>query len=82
MPDDMLLLDRTCPDISLMYGLQLRSIGFCMRLKDNWWKEVNTMLQAKQTSKIVTFRLPTQEPGLQKIFKGKPDKVTVRLEVK
>lgn len=81
MPDDVLLLDRGYSSIGLLYELQHRSIGFCVRLKDNWWKEVNAMLQAKETSKIVTFKLPKKEKDLQNTFNGNTDKVTVRIVV-
>ena len=81
MPDDILLLDRGYPGIGLLYELQHRKIGFCVRLKDNWWREVNAMLQAKETSKIVTFKLPKKDKDLQNTFKGETDKVTVRIVV-
>ena len=81
MPDDILLLDRGYPGIGLLYELQHRNIGFCVRLKDNWWKEVNTMLEAKEKDKIVTFTLPKKDSELQNIFGGKANTVTVRLVV-
>jgi hypothetical protein len=81
MPDDILLLDRGYPGIGLLYELQQRGIGFCVRLKDNWWNEVNAMLEAKETSKAVTFRLPKKDRGLQEAFNGETDTVTVRLAV-
>ena len=81
MPDDILLLDRGYPSIGLLYELQHRSIGFCVRLKDNWWKEVNTMLEANQKDKIVIFTLPKKDSELQNIFSGKTNTVTVRLAV-
>lgn len=80
-PNDILLLDRGYPSIGLLYELQHRNIDFCVRLKDNWWKEVNAMLQASETDKTVTFILPKKDKGLQTIFNAKTDSVTVRIVV-
>ena len=80
-PADILLLDRGYPGIGLLYELQQRGIGFCVRLKDNWWNEVNTMLDANETDKAVTFTLSKKDRGLQDAFNATTDKVTVRLVV-
>lgn len=79
--NDILLLDRGYPSIGLLYELQHRNVGFCVRLKDNWWKEINAMLAANETDKIVTFILPKKDKELQHTLKGKTDKITVRLSV-
>jgi len=80
-PDDILLIDRGYPSIGLLYELHHRKIGFCVRLKDNWWKAVNEMLKTGKTDKIVTFVLPKKDKSLQQLFKGKTDSVTVRISV-
>lgn len=80
-PDDILLIDRGYPSIGLLYELHHRKIGFCIRLKDNWWKAVNEMLKAGETDKIVTFVLPKKDKSLQQLFNGKSDSVTVRISV-
>ena len=80
-PDDILLLDRGYPSIGLLYELHHRNIGFCVRLKDNWWNEVNSMLKAGESDKIVTFILPKKDKALQQIYSGKTDSVTVRISV-
>jgi len=80
-PNDILLLDRGYPSIGLLYELQQRNIGFCVRLKDNWWKEVNAMLRANETDKIVRFVLSKKDKELQNIFKSDTDTITVRLVV-
>ncbi len=79
--NDILLLDRGYPSIGFLYELQHRNIGFCVRLKDNWWKEVNAMLAANETDKIVTFVLPKKDKELQHTLNGETDKITVRLSV-
>jgi Transposase DDE domain len=79
--NDLLLLDRGYPSIGLMYELNSRKLGFCMRLKDNWWTEVNAMLLAGETDKIVTYTLPKKESGLQKKLKQEINTVTVRILV-
>ena len=80
-PDDILLLDRGYPSIGLLYELHHRNIGFCVRLKDNWWNEVNSMLKAGETDKIVTLFLPEKDSALQQIYSGKTHSVTVRISV-
>ena len=80
-PNDLLLMDRGYPSVGLLYEMHYRGIGVCVRLKDNWWKAVNEMLNAGQTDKIVTFTLPKKDRYLQERFKGKTDKVTVRITV-
>ena len=80
-PDDILLLDRGYPSIGLLYELHHRKIGFCVRLKDNWWKAVNEMLKAGETDRIVTFSLPKKDKGLQQLFQEESDTVTVRISV-
>ena len=57
MADDTLVLDRGYPSIGLLYVLQHKGISLCIRLKENWWNEVNDMLEAKEIKKVVTFRL-------------------------
>lgn len=64
-----------------MYELQQRNIDFCVRLKDNWWREVNAMLRANETDKIVRFILSKEDKELQNIFKSDTDTITVRLVV-
>ena len=80
-PNDILLMDRGYPSISLIYGLHHRNIGFCIRLKDDWWKAVNEMLKVGETDKIVTFSLPNKDKNLQQFYKSDSDKVTVRISV-
>ncbi len=61
MEGDLLLLDRGYPSISLMFQLQQRRIGFCMRLKGEWWLETQKMLLSGQRDKVVTFKLPRKD---------------------
>lgn len=63
--DDLLLLDRGYPAIALMYELQHRGIHFCMRMKGNWWKEVDKMVRDGETDREVFFPLPAKDRGLQ-----------------
>ena len=71
MADDILVLDRGYLSIGLLYELQHKGIGFCVRLKDNWWNEVNDMLEVKETNKVVTFRLPKKDKGFKILLKDK-----------
>lgn len=58
---DLLLMDRGYPSLSLLFKLQQEGIDYCIRMKDNWWKEVRKMLGSGETDKIVTFELPEKE---------------------
>lgn len=81
LSNDVLLLDRGYPSIALMYELQHRNIHFCMRMKDSWWKEIRSMVEAGETDKEVIFRLPPKDMGLPKKFGSKKISVRCRLVV-
>ena len=44
-----------------MIQLQDKGIHFCMRMKDNWWNEVNAMRLKNETDKRVIFKLPKKD---------------------
>lgn len=81
MADDLMLLDRGYPSVGLLYELLQRNIHFCVRLKDNWWKEVNKMLENGETDKIVKFTLPKNQQGLAKKFNTTQTDFEVRIVV-
>lgn len=58
---DLLLLDRGYPCFWLLFLLKAKEIEFCVRLKDNWWKEVNEFLKQQETEKFVCFELPKKD---------------------
>lgn len=60
---DLLLLDRGYPCFWLLFLLQAKKIEFCVRLKNNWWKEANEFLESGRDEKIVEFRLPKKDAG-------------------
>jgi Transposase DDE domain len=39
--DDLILADRGYPSIAKFYELQHKGLQFCIRMKQNWWKEVD-----------------------------------------
>jgi Transposase DDE domain len=81
MEGDLLLLDRGYPSMSLLFMLQQRRIGFCMRLKGEWWLEAQKMLLNGQRDKVVTFRLPNKDIHLQKEYLVAEPTITCRLVV-
>lgn len=81
MEDDLILFDRGYPSFALMYELLQKKLHFCMRLKDNWWKEVNAMLKANETDKIVTFQLPNKDLGIAKKYEQEITEFQVRIVV-
>lgn len=41
----------------IFYLSYIKKINFCIRLKGNWWKQVNTMIKNNQTDEIISLRL-------------------------
>lgn len=58
---DMLLLDRGYPCFWLLFLLQAKGIEFCVRLKDDWWLEVNDFMSSEDEERIVEFSLPKKD---------------------
>lgn len=58
---DLLLLDRGYPCIWLLYLLQAKGVEFCVRMKDDWWTEVNEFYKSDEDEKIVEFNLPKKD---------------------
>ena len=81
MANDLMLLDRGYPSVGLLYELGQRKIDFCVRLKDNWWKEVNKMLENGETDKIVKFTLSKKDVNLAKKFNTTQTDFEVRIVV-
>lgn len=81
MADDLILLDRGYSSMGLLYELLQRNIHFCVRLKDNWWKEVNKMLENGETDKIVQFTLNKNQLSLAKKFNTTQTDFKVRIVV-
>lgn len=58
---DLLLLDRGYPCFWLLFLLMAKEIGFCVRLKNNWWLEVNEFVNSTENERIVKFKLPKKD---------------------
>jgi Transposase DDE domain len=58
---DLLLLDRGYPCFWLLFLLIAKEIGFCVRLKDNWWVEVNEFVKSTDNERIAKFKLPKKD---------------------
>jgi hypothetical protein len=76
---DIVLADRGYPSIAFMYVLQRMGAGFCMRMKDSWWKEVERFNASGEKSKVVTFALPKKDQYLQAEWQSAESKVHCRL---
>ena len=78
---DLLLMDRGYPSLPLMFQLQQQGIDFCIRMRDDWWKEVRKMLDNGETDKVVTFNLPKNEENkkLLEQYKTKDTRIKCRL---
>lgn len=58
---DLLLLDRFYPSIWLFYLLNAKKIDFCIRMKTNWWVQVDEFTNSDLTQTIVEFKLPKKD---------------------
>jgi len=65
---DLLLLDRGYPNIALMFLLKAKGIGFCMRMKVDWWLAVKEFSESDKTDDIVQFLLPKKDRKLIQDF--------------
>lgn len=55
--NDLLLMDRGYPSISLFFLLQAKKLHFCVRMKDNWWLEVDKFNKSGKKETIISFTL-------------------------
>jgi len=60
-PGDLLLLDRGYPSISLLFLLMAKGIGFCIRMKEDWWLSVKDFMENGEKERIVRFTLPRKD---------------------
>lgn len=72
--DDLILLDRGYPSISLFFLLQAKKLHFCVRMKDDWWLEVNNFNKSGKKEAIVAFTLPKKDRKLLKDYPQWQDK--------
>jgi len=79
-PKDLLLLDRGYPSKSLFFLLMAKEVEFCVRMKDNWWLDVNDFHKSNERERLVTFKLPKKDRKLLKDYPEWFDKeITCRL---
>jgi hypothetical protein len=72
---DLLLLDRGYPSLALIFLLTARGIGFCMRMKENWWLNVKEFSESGREQQFVSFRLPQKDRELLKDYPWMYEKV-------
>ena len=58
---DLLLLDRGYQCFWLLFLLKAKKIEFCVRLKENWWNEVNEFSKSSDKERVVKFKLPKKD---------------------
>lgn len=81
MKNDLLLLDRGYPSFNLLFELIQMKLNFCVRLKDNWWKEVIAMFKAEETDKLVTFQLPEKDKKIAEKYEQSELDFKVRIVI-
>ena len=79
-PNDLLLMDRGYPSLFLFFLLKAKGIEFCMRMKDDWWLDVNEFFKSGEKERIVTFKLPKKDKKKLEAYPEWQDKeITCRL---
>jgi len=73
-PNDLLLLDRGYPSKALFFLLFAKEVQFCVRMKDNWWLDVNDFQKSDEKERIVTYKLPKKDRKLLKDYPQWHDK--------
>ena len=68
MEDDLILLDREYPSKALLFLLFAKKLHFCVRMKDDWWLEVNKFNKSGIKEQIVAFELPKKDRKLLKDY--------------
>ena len=72
--DDLILLDRGYPGIGLFFLMLAGKLHFCVRMKDNWWLEVDKFNKSGKKEAIVSFTLPRKDRKLLKDYPEWQDK--------
>ena len=71
-PGDLLLLDRGYPSIALLFLLMAKGIGFCIRMKEDWWLSVKDFMESGERERIISFRFPNKDI---KLLDGYPEMI-------
>lgn len=58
--NDLLLFDRYYASFELMFLLHAKGANFIFRMKDNWWKCVDTFVKSGLNEQMVCLSLPTK----------------------
>ena len=59
----LLLPNRGYPNIALMFLLKTKGIGFCIRMKVDWWLAVKEFSESDKTDDIVSGTRELNRPG-------------------
>ena len=74
MEDDLILSDRRYPSLALFFLLLAKKLHFCVRMKDDWWLEVDKFKKSEMNEQIVTFKPPKKDRKLLKDYPQWHDK--------
>jgi len=66
--NDLLLMDRGYPSMSLFFLLMAKGVHFCARMKDDWWLEVDKFQKSGLKEQLVSFKLPKKDRKLLKDY--------------
>ena len=59
--NDLLVFDRYYASHILFFYLQKRGVQFCFRMKNNWWKVVESFYNSGKESDVITLELPAKD---------------------
>jgi hypothetical protein len=54
--EDLVIMDRGYPSFELFHKLQQSNIDYCIRWREEWWKEVSEMLETGECDRIITLK--------------------------
>jgi Transposase DDE domain len=59
--NDLLIFDRLYASRLLFLYLQSKGVQFCFRMKNNWWKVVESFYNSEKTSQVISVEVPQKD---------------------
>lgn len=54
--EDLVIMDRGYSGFNLAFELQQQGVDYCIRGREDWWPQVQKMLRAGETDKVITIQ--------------------------
>lgn len=76
---DLVLFDRYYASLELIFHLTAKGSHFVFRMKDNWWKCVESFVNSSAKEQLVELRLPEKNLGMLVKYPHLKETIKVRL---